>query len=55
MPVSGPGVLRYGGSTPCVSIECGDEPLLILDAGTGIFNLAKSLGRQPEFRCTIAR
>lgn len=54
MPVSGPGVLRYGGSTPCVSIECGDEPMLILDAGTGIFNLAKSLGRQPQFRCTIA-
>ena len=53
LPVSGPGVLRYGGDTPCVSIECDDEPLLVLDAGTGIFNLAKSLGRPPDFRCTI--
>ncbi|HTN79405.1 MAG TPA: MBL fold metallo-hydrolase [Acidimicrobiales bacterium] len=54
LPVSGPSVLRYGGSTPCVSIECGDEPLLVLDAGTGIFNLAKTLGRPAAFRCTIA-
>ncbi len=47
-------MLRYGGNTPCLSIEVDDEPLLVLDAGTGIFNLAKSLGRPPEFRCTIA-
>ena len=47
-------MLRYGGNTPCLSIEVDGEPLLVLDAGTGIFNLAKSLGRPPEFRCTIA-
>ena len=46
-------MLRYGGNTPCLSIEVDGEPLLVLDAGTGIFNLAKSLGRPPEFRCTI--
>ncbi len=54
LPVSGPGVLRYGGNTPCLSLECDGEPLLVLDTGTGVFNLAKSLGRPPDFKCTIA-
>lgn len=52
--MSGPHVARYGGNTPCVTIEVAGEPLLVLDAGTGIFPLARSLGRIARFHCTIA-
>ena len=41
-PVSGAAHLRFGGSTPCVEIEAGNHTL-ILDAGTGIIELGKSL------------
>ncbi|MFZ9889675.1 MAG: MBL fold metallo-hydrolase, partial [Myxococcota bacterium] len=34
---------RYGGNTPCVTVEAGDE-LLIFDAGTGIRKLGTELG-----------
>lgn len=33
----------FGGNTPCISCASADGSLLILDAGTGIFNLGKSL------------
>lgn len=35
LPTPGPGTLRYGGNTPCVSLRCGPH-LLILDAGSGL-------------------
>lgn len=41
-PVSGAAYLRFGGNTPCVEIEAGDHTI-ILDAGTGIIELGKSL------------
>jgi CheY-like chemotaxis protein/phosphoribosyl 1,2-cyclic phosphodiesterase len=41
LPVTGAGTLRYGGNTPCVSIEVGGgEPLCIFDCGTGIKRLS---------------
>jgi CheY-like chemotaxis protein len=43
MPVSGPGSLRYGGNTACVSLTFPDGHLFVFDAGTGISALAKSL------------
>jgi len=54
-PVSGAEFVRYGGSTSCVSVaRDGDElPRLVLDAGTGLRNLARQLGSEP-FRGTIA-
>lgn len=42
IPVPGPDTLRYGGNTPCVSIEDGPG-LLILDAGSGIRRLGEAL------------
>lgn len=42
-PVPGPSTVRYGGNTPCIEVRCGDEHLVILDAGTGIRALGKSL------------
>ena len=44
LPVTGAGTLRYGGNTPCVSVEVGgDEPLYIFDCGTGIKKLSDSV------------
>ena len=43
VPVPGPETVRYGGNTTCVSIRTNAGQLLILDAGTGIRNLGKSL------------
>jgi phosphoribosyl 1,2-cyclic phosphodiesterase len=44
IPVPGPGTARYGGNTPCVSLEADGLPLLVLDAGTG----ARALGAKVE-------
>ena len=44
---AGPETLEYGGNTPCVEMRIGDR-LIILDAGTGLFPLGKSLdGEMP--------
>jgi phosphoribosyl 1,2-cyclic phosphodiesterase len=37
-----PELARYGGNTSCVEVRCGDS-LLILDAGTGLRGLGRSL------------
>lgn len=39
----GPGTIRYGGNTSCVSVEGDNGTLLVLDAGTGIRALGRSL------------
>lgn len=43
LPVPGPGTLRRGGNTSCVSIEVGGEPLYIFDCGSGIKQLSDHL------------
>lgn len=43
IPTPGVGTSRYGGNTPCVSMRDADGHTLILDAGTGIRALGKSL------------
>jgi phosphoribosyl 1,2-cyclic phosphodiesterase len=53
LPVPGPHTVRYGGNTSCVSLQIEGEPLTILDAGTGIAALARSLGRVPDFTCNL--
>lgn len=43
--------MRYGGNTPCVSVETGNaDHLVILDAGTGIRQLGNELVRRAEQR-----
>lgn len=46
-PVPGKETLIFGGNTSCVSIEI-DDKLIILDAGTGICNLAAELTKRDE-------
>lgn len=41
-PVSSPDVIRYGGNTPCVEVET-EDGIIVIDAGTGIRGLGKSL------------
>lgn len=46
-PVSGPEYLKYGGNTLCVEVEANGHTI-ILDAGTGIINLGKSLNARAK-------
>lgn len=43
IPVPGPKTLRYGGNTTCLEIRGDRNELVILDAGTGIYQLALTL------------
>jgi phosphoribosyl 1,2-cyclic phosphodiesterase len=43
IPSPGPTTVRYGGNTPCVELRTADGWLIILDAGTGIRELGRSL------------
>jgi phosphoribosyl 1,2-cyclic phosphodiesterase len=43
IPAPGPETMRYGGNTSCVELTLSDGSTLILDAGTGIRNLGRSL------------
>src|SRR3954471_10824577 len=51
LPVPGPHTLRYGGNTPCFSVEVGgDEPLYIFDCGSGIKKLSDKVLASKEPR-----
>ena len=43
VPTPGHATVRYGGNTPCVELRTADGWLIILDAGTGIRELGRSL------------
>lgn len=43
VPSPGPHTARFGGNTPCVELRSATGALLILDAGTGIRHLGRSL------------
>ncbi len=40
LPTPGAAYNRYGGNTPCVSVEVGGEPLYVFDCGSGIKRLS---------------
>lgn len=46
IPISGPEYIRHGGNTSCMSLEYGDD-LIVLDAGSGIRNLGLALAAGP--------
>jgi CheY-like chemotaxis protein/L-ascorbate metabolism protein UlaG (beta-lactamase superfamily) len=43
LPTPGDAYVRYGGNTPCVSVEIGDEPITIFDCGSGIKRLSDAI------------
>ncbi|MDP4024715.1 MBL fold metallo-hydrolase [Methylobacterium sp. NEAU 140] len=40
-PVSGPQYAEFGGSTPCIEVDCGGR-IFVVDAGTGIYNFGQN-------------
>jgi phosphoribosyl 1,2-cyclic phosphodiesterase len=48
IPTPGPDTARYGGNTPCLSVEGPAGDLVILDAGTGIRKLGRLLEQTGE-------
>ncbi len=48
IPSPGPSTVRYGGNTPCVEVRTAEGALIILDAGTGIRELGRSLLSRAE-------
>lgn len=44
LPSAGPDTVRYGGNTSCVEVRAGNGTLLVLDAGTGIRRLNRTIG-----------
>jgi phosphoribosyl 1,2-cyclic phosphodiesterase len=43
IPAPGPGTVRFGGNTSCVSLRTSGDKLVILDCGTGARNLGNTL------------
>jgi phosphoribosyl 1,2-cyclic phosphodiesterase len=43
IPAPGPGTVRYGGNTSCVSVRTSAGGLIVIDCGTGARNLGMSL------------
>jgi phosphoribosyl 1,2-cyclic phosphodiesterase len=43
IPTPGPQTVRYGGNTPCVEVRTSEGWLVVLDAGTGVRELGRSL------------
>ncbi len=54
IPSPGPATVRYGGNTPCVEVRTDTNWLLILDAGTGIRELGRSLIEQANGKSIAA-
>lgn len=48
IPTPGPSTLRYGGNTACLEVRFPDQPIFILDAGSGIRELGKQLLQSPD-------
>jgi len=48
IPSPGPDTSQFGGNTPCVEVRNEGEPLIILDAGTGIRKLGMDILRDPS-------
>lgn len=46
IPSPGASTMRYGGNTACVSVDIGSGQILVLDAGTGIREMGKSLAER---------
>ena len=46
VPTPGPSTVRYGGNTSCVEVRLADGSLVVLDGGTGIRELGKSILRE---------
>lgn len=46
IPTPGPDTIKYGGNTTCIEIRTDNNDLIILDAGSGLFQLTRELLQQ---------
>ncbi len=53
IPVPGPRTVRYGGNTTCIEVRTDAGHLIILDAGTGIFQLGQMLLKELPVKVNI--
>jgi phosphoribosyl 1,2-cyclic phosphodiesterase len=53
IPSPGLKTVRYGGNTTCIEVETNDGQTIILDAGTGIYQLSQSLFKNKPLSCSI--
>lgn len=53
VPVSGPEYDRYGGDTTCFEIRSKNDAILVIDAGTGIRRLGRSLQAEGRRELTL--
>ena len=44
----GPETIRYGGNTSCVEVRTGPRNMVVLDAGTGVRRLGRTMGDEVE-------
>jgi phosphoribosyl 1,2-cyclic phosphodiesterase len=51
--VPGEQTVVYGGNTTCIEVRCGDEGLIVLDAGTGIRSLGQELAASMPVTCHV--
>ncbi|MBF0428253.1 MAG: MBL fold metallo-hydrolase [Magnetococcales bacterium] len=49
----GPTTVKYGGNTTCIEIRTDENDLIILDAGTGLFQLALTLFPELPLTCHL--
>jgi phosphoribosyl 1,2-cyclic phosphodiesterase len=51
IPCPGETTIKYGGNTTCIEVRTDDNDLIVLDAGSGIFQMAQTLF--PELPITV--
>ena len=53
IPTPGPDTIKYGGNTTCIEIRTDNDDLIILDAGSGLFQLTQELLQQMPINAHI--
>lgn len=48
LPTPGPETVRYGGNTTCLEVRLSDNTLLVIDAGSGIRKLGRTLLKEED-------
>lgn len=53
IPVPGPDTIKYGGNTTCIEVRTDNNELIILDAGTGLYQFSETLLSQTPISAHI--
>lgn len=50
IPVPGKKTIKYGGNTPCIEVTHKNDPMIILDAGSGIRELGENILKEKKYK-----